>query len=229
MNYKEGLLAVKEAKKRKLRVGCAPDTVLGGGIQTCRKLIDDGAIGKPFAATANMLCSGHESWHPSPEFYYQAGGGPLFDMGPYYLSSLVTMLGPVVSVSALAKTTHKERLITSQPLNGKKIKVKVPTHLIGLLEFAQGAVANVTMSFDVFGHHQPCLEVYGTDGSIQCPDPNGFAGSVLLRSRGVNEWKEIPLTHNGEAGSWHRPGRHGARHQNQSSPSGQRRFGPTRR
>jgi predicted dehydrogenase len=94
LGYKEGSAVLKEAEKRKLRLGCAPDTVLGGGIQTCRKLIDDGAIGKPIAATANMLCHGHESWHPNPDFYYQAGGGPLFDMGPYYLTSLVTMLGP---------------------------------------------------------------------------------------------------------------------------------------
>jgi len=195
LNYKEGAKVLKEAQKRKLRVGCAPDTVLGGGIQTCRKLIDDGAIGSPVAATANMLCRGHEGWHPSPEFYYQPGGGPLFDMGPYYLTSLVTMLGPVESVSALAKTTFKERLITSQPLHGKKIKVRTPTHLAGVLAFGNGAVATVTMSFDVGKHQLPRLEVYGTEGSIQCPDPNGFGGEVLLWKRGTTDWEKIPLTH----------------------------------
>ena len=196
LNYKEGLKVLKEAQKRKLRVGCAPDTVLGGGIQTCRKLIDDGAIGRPLAATANMLCPGHESWHPSPEFYYKAGGGPLFDMGPYYLTSLVTMLGPIKNVVALAKTTYKERLITSQPLNGKKIKVEVPTHLCGELEFGNGVLATVTMSFDVWAHHLPMLEVYGTEGSLQCPDPNNFNGEVHLWTAKKREWVNVPLTHN---------------------------------
>jgi predicted dehydrogenase len=167
LTYKEGLKVLNESKKRGLLVGCAPDTVLGGGIQTCRKLIDDGAIGRPIAFTANMLCHGHENWHPNPEFYYQTGGGPLFDMGPYYLTSLVMMLGPVKSVTALAKTTFAERLITSEPLRGKKIEVKTPTHLCGGLEFEQGAIGTVTMSFDVWTTHLPLLEIYGSEGSLQ--------------------------------------------------------------
>jgi len=200
LSTKEGLKTLKEAGKRNLRLGCAPDTVLGGGIQTCRKLIDDGAIGKPIAATANMLCPGHESWHPNPDFYYQPGGGPLFDMGPYYLTSLVTMLGPVKNVSASTTTTYKERLITSQPLKGTKIKVRTPTHLCGVLEFAQGAVATVTMSFDIWAHHTPLLEIYGTEGALQCPDPNNFKGDVLLWTKTKREWTKVPLTHNGDTG-----------------------------
>jgi predicted dehydrogenase len=200
LTYKEGLTVLKEAQKRKLRVGCAPDTVLGGGIQTCRKLIDAGVIGRPVAAVANMLCHGHESWHPNPEFYYKAGGGPLFDMGPYYLTSLVTLLGPIKSVSALAKTTFKERLITSEPLKGKKIKVETPTHLCGELEFGQGAVATVTMSFDVWAHHLPMLEIYGTEGSLQCPDPNGFGGEVQVWTIKKREWTKVPLTHSDQIG-----------------------------
>src|ERR1700722_16515035 len=200
LTYKEGLQVLKEAQKRKLRVGCAPDTVLGGGIQTCRGLIDAGVIGRPVAASANMLCHGHESWHPNPKFYYQAGGGPLFDMGPYYLTSLVTLLGPVKSVSALAKTTFKERLITSQPLQGKKIKVEIPTHLCGGLEFGQGAVATVTMSFDAWSHHLPMLEIYGTEGSLQCPDPNTFGGEVLVWTTKKREWEKVPLTHSDQIG-----------------------------
>jgi predicted dehydrogenase len=200
LNYKEGVEVLAEAEARKLRVGCAPDTVLGGGIQTCRKLIDEGVIGQPIAATANMLCHGHESWHPSPEFYYQKGGGPLFDMGPYYLTSLVTMLGPVKSVSALAATTFKERLITSQPLNGKKIKVETPTHLTGALEFSQGAIGTVTMSFDVWAQHLPMLEIYGTEGSLQCPDPNTFGGEVMLWTKTKKEWEKVPLTHSDQIG-----------------------------
>ncbi len=200
LNYKEGLEVLNEAKKRGLRVGCAPDTVLGGGIQTCRRLIDEGVIGKPIAATANMLCPGHESWHPSPEFYYHVGGGPLFDMGPYYLTSLVTMLGPVKNVSAKARMTHAERTITSQPLNGKKVKVEVPTHLIGLLDFAQGALATVTMSFDVWANHAPLLEIYGTEGSLQCPDPNCFGGEVQVWTRKTNAWEKVPLVHSDQTG-----------------------------
>jgi predicted dehydrogenase len=195
LRYKEGLRVLKEAQSRKLRLGCAPDTVLGGGIQTCRRLIDEGVIGKPVAATANMLCRGHESWHPNPEFYYKKGGGPLFDMGPYYLTSLVTMLGPVKSVSAMAKTTFKKRLITSQPLHGKKIKVETPTHLCGILEFIQGVVATVTMSFDVWAHHQPMLEIYGTEGSLECPDPNTHGGEVRVWTTKKKEWEKVPLTH----------------------------------
>jgi predicted dehydrogenase len=195
LTSREGLTVLEEAQRRKLHIGCAPDTVLGAGIQTCRKLIDEGAIGEPVAATANMLCHGHEGWHPHPAFYYQAGGGPLFDMGPYYLASLVTMLGPVKTVSALAQTTFKERTITSEPLHGNKIAVEVPTHLAGLLEFENSATATVTMSFDVWSHHLPRLEIYGTEGSLHCPDPNTFGGEVLLWTKTKKEWEKIPLVH----------------------------------
>lgn len=200
LTSKDGKRVLAEAKKRKLYVGCAPDTVLGGGIQTCRKLIDDGAIGKPLAATANMVGHGMETWHPNPGFYYKFGGGPLFDMGPYYLTSLITMLGPVKSVIAFAKTGFKERLITSQPLNGTKIKVTTPTHLTGQVEFRQGTVASVTMSFDVWAHHLPMLEIYGTEGSLCCPDPNTFGGEVLLRKADDKEWKPVALTHSDKTG-----------------------------
>jgi predicted dehydrogenase len=200
LTYREGLKALREAQKRELRLGCAPDTVLGGGIQTCRKLIDDGTIGRPLAATANMLCAGHERWHPAPDFFYKPGGGPLFDMGPYYLSALITLLGPIASVSASAKTSYKERVITSQPLHGKKIKVQTPTHLAGLVEFAQGAVATVTMSFDVWAHHAPMLEIYGTEGALQCPDPNHFNGDVRLWTKAKPEWTQVLPTHGGESG-----------------------------
>jgi predicted dehydrogenase len=194
LTYKEGRKVLEEAQKQKLRVGCAPDTVLGGGIQTCRHLIDSGAIGKPIGMTANMLGHGHESWHPSPEFYYKAGGGPLFDMGPYYLTSLVTLLGPIKSVSALAKAAFKERTITSEPLKGKKIKVEVPTHLCGALEFEDGVIGTVTMSFDVWQHHLPMLEIFGTEGTLQCPDPNSFGGEVLLFNTKTWKTEKVALT-----------------------------------
>jgi predicted dehydrogenase len=200
LNYKEGLQVLKEAQKRKLRVGCAPDTVLGGGIQTCRKLIDDGVIGKPIAAFANMLCHGHETWHPAPDFYYQKGGGPLFDMGPYYLTSLVLLMGPVKSVTAMAKMTFKERTITNKVNPGKKIKVEVPTHLSGELEMASGAITTVNMSFDVWRSNMPLLEVHGTEGSLSVPDPNTFGGEVKLWTAKKREWEIIPLTHTDKIG-----------------------------
>lgn len=199
-NYKDGLKTFQEAQKAKLRLGCAPDTVLGGGIQTCRKLIDDGAIGRPIAVIANMLTHGPEHWHPSPDFFYQPGAGPLFDMGPYYLTSLITMLGPVKSVTASATKTFKERVIGSEPLKGKKIKVNTPTHLCGVVEFAQGAIANITMSFDLWAHNAPQLEIYGTEGSLKCPDPNNFHGDVLLWTTAKREWTKVPLTHNDQTG-----------------------------
>jgi predicted dehydrogenase len=200
LTYKEGLAVLNEAHKRKLRVGCAPDTVLGGGIQTARQVIEQGAIGKPVAAFANMLCRGHERWHPNPAFYYQKGGGPLFDMGPYYLTSLVLLMGPVKSVSAVAKMTFKERTITNKIDPGKKIKVDVPTHLSGELEMVNGAIATVNMSFDIWKSFMPLLEVHGTEGSLSLPDPNTFGGEVKLWTSAKPEWENVPLTHSDKTG-----------------------------
>jgi predicted dehydrogenase len=190
----EGQRVVDLAAEKALLIGCAPDTFLGGGIQTARKLIDDGAIGKPVAAAAHMMCHGHESWHPDPEFYYKKGGGPMFDMGPYYLTALVNLLGPVSSVSGAATTTFTERLITSQPKSGTKVAVDVPTHITGIMQFAEGAVGTITTSFDVWSARLPCIEIYGTEGSLSVPDPNGFGGTVEIARPGA-EWQSVPLTH----------------------------------
>ena len=200
LDYASGYKVLQEARKRKLHLCCAPDTVLGGGIQTCRKLIDDGAIGKPIAATANMLHGGVEAWHPNPDFCYQPGGGPLFGMGPYYLTALVTLLGPVNRVAASATIGRKERRITSLPFHGQLITVRTPTHLCGVLEHVQGAVSTVTMSYDVAAHQAPMLEIYGTDGSLHCPDPNNFNGDVLLWTTSNPQWVKVPLTHDGSTG-----------------------------
>jgi predicted dehydrogenase len=166
---------------------------MGAGYQTCRKLIDDGWIGKPVAATAFMLCHGHESWHPAPDFYYQVGGGPMFDMGPYYLTALVSLMGPVRRVTGSTRITFPERTITSQPLHGTTIKVNTPTHIVGVLDFAQGAIATVVTSFDVWAAEVPRIEIYGTEGSLSAPDPNCFGGPIKVRRAGAGEWKEIPL------------------------------------
>jgi len=191
----EGRKLLATAKRKGLRVGAAPDTFLGAGLQTCRKLIDDGAIGQPIGATAFMLCHGHESWHPDPEFYYKPGGGPMFDMGPYYLTALVSLMGPVRRVTGSARITFAERTITSQPKNGTKVQVEVPTHVAGVMDFANGAVGTIITSFDVWASVLPCIEIYGTEATLSVPDPNGFGGPVRLRRPGDKDWREMPLTH----------------------------------
>ncbi|MWC31016.1 Gfo/Idh/MocA family protein [Paenibacillus sp. MMS18-CY102] len=196
VTLEEGAQVLEAAAARGLRVACAPETFLGGGIQTCRKLIDEGAIGTPVAASGFMMSRGHENWHPDPAFYYQAGGGPMFDMGPYYLTALVTLLGPIRRVTGSAVITHAERTITSQPKHGQKITVETPTHIAGVLDFASGAVATLVTSFDIAADTAlPNIEIYGTAGSLRVPDPNGFGGEVQLRKAGSSEWISIPLTH----------------------------------
>jgi predicted dehydrogenase len=186
---------LQNAKDKKLRVGCAPDTFLGGGFQTCRKLIDDGVIGEPVAALAFMLGHGPESWHPDPDFFYQPGAGPMFDMGPYYLTALVSLLGPVRRVTGSARITFPERKITSEPKAGTMIKVNTPTHVVGVMDFEAGPVATLITSFDVWAAHVPRIEIYGSEGSLSCPDPNTFGGPILLRRAGDEGWQEVPLAY----------------------------------
>jgi predicted dehydrogenase len=192
----EGAELLEIARSKGLRIGCAPDTFLGGGHQTCRKLIDDGWIGEPVAATAFMMGHGHESWHPAPEFYYKAGGGPMFDMGPYYLTALVNMIGPMTRVTGLTRITFPERTITSQPLAGTRITVDVPTHIAGVMDFANGAIGTIITSFDVWGapNFSPIV-IYGTEGTLAVPDPNGFGGTVRFKSKRMKEFAEVPLSH----------------------------------
>ncbi|MDR2923701.1 MAG: Gfo/Idh/MocA family oxidoreductase [Treponema sp.] len=187
---------MKLAAEKKVRVGGAPDTFLGAGLQTSRKLIDDGWIGNPVAAAAFMMNHGPEHWHPAPEFFYKQGGGPMFDVGPYYLTALVNFLGPVVRVSGSAKTGSPTRTITSEPLNGTVINVEVPTHVAGVLEFSGGAAGTIITSFDVYSHTLPCIEIYGTEGTLRVPDPNTFGGPVCVRRFREEEWSQIPLIKN---------------------------------
>lgn len=199
LDVRESCRVLALAKRRKLLVGSAPDTFLGGGIQTARQLLDDGVIGRPLAATAMMTCPGHESWHPAPEFYYKKGGGPMFDMGPYYITALVNLLGPVQRVSGSTRASFKHRLITSQPLAGKKVKVEVPTHYSGTMDFASGAVATVIMSFDTWPvPDQPCIVIYGSEGTMIVPDPNRFDGPVKVRRAKEPGFIEQPHTHSDE-------------------------------
>ncbi len=173
-------------------LGSAPDTVLGTGVQTARAAIDDGLIGTPLSATATMVTPGHERWHPSPDFYYQPGGGPLLDMGPYYLTSLVTLLGPVAKVVGAASAIRSERVIESGPRAGDRIPVTTPTHVTGALTHASGAISTLLMSFDALSTHAAHIEVHGTGGSLSVPDPNLFNGDVELDTG--SGWTILPVS-----------------------------------
>jgi predicted dehydrogenase len=187
------LLAVAQANG--LRIGCAPDTFLGGGLQTCRALIDDGAIGEPIGATAFMMSHGPEGWHPNPDFFYQPGAGPMFDMGPYYLTALVMLLGPVKRVTGSTRISFPTRTIGSQPYAGQTIRVTTPTHIVGVFDFASGAIGNIITSFDVWASSLPRIEIYGSKGTLSVPDPNIFGGPVKLRKAGDKEWTDAPIKH----------------------------------
>jgi predicted dehydrogenase len=195
----EGEKVIAFADKSKLRVGCAPDTFLGGGIQTARKAIDDGLIGEPISAVGNMASHGPEGWHPNPGFLYTFGGGPMLDMGPYYLTALVNLLGPIRRVTGSSRISFPERVVGSGELKGSKIKVEVPTHYAGVFDFVSGPVAALNISFDIWHHNLPIIEIYGTEGSLRVPDPNSFGGEVEV-SRHDGEWQKLPLTHSDKVG-----------------------------
>ncbi|WP_458780414.1 Gfo/Idh/MocA family protein [Arthrobacter sp. D3-16] len=201
--YGEKPLAATTAQARKVLeaargagvvVGCAPDTVLGTGIQTARKAIDDGLIGAPISASATMVTPGHERWHPNPDFYYQPGGGPLLDMGPYYVTALVTLLGPVVSVVGAASHTRNERTIGSGPRQGEKVPVNIDSHVTGVLVHASGALSTLLMSFDAVKSKSPNIEIHGERGSLVVPDPNHFDGDVQLFALGAEAWETLPVS-----------------------------------
>jgi len=194
----EGRRTVEAARRKGVLLGGAPDTFMGGGAQTCRKILDEGTIGEPVAATAFWVSPGHEGWHPAPEFYYKKGGGPILDMGPYYVTALVNLLGPVARVTGSTRMTHPTRVIGSEPLRGKVMEVEVTTHVAGVMDFASGAVGTIITSFDVWSSNLPIIEIYGTEGTMCVPDPNRFLGPVRIRLKDDTEWREVPLTHNDE-------------------------------
>lgn len=189
--FSAGQKLVDAARAKGLRVGSAPDTFLGGSHQTTRRVVDEGALGQPIGGTAYFLCPGHERWHPNPAFYYEAGGGPMLDMGPYYITALVNLFGPVARVSGLASRRRDTRVVTAEQGAGEVIPVHVPTHVSGTLVFHNGAIVQVTMSFDVAGHKHLPLEIYGTDGSLLVPDPNNFGGKIELLKTG-GRWVDVP-------------------------------------
>ncbi|MBQ9788579.1 MAG: Gfo/Idh/MocA family oxidoreductase [Lentisphaeria bacterium] len=178
---------IKLAEEKKLRVGSAPDTFLGSAHQTCRKMIDSNLIGKVMSGVAFMMCPGHESWHPSPGFYYLQGGGPLFDMGPYYITALVNMLGKVKRVCAI--NNRATNLRQGYGVNeNKTFPVEVDTHVSAILEFENSAVVNLICSFDVQKHsNYREIELYGTEGSLHVPDPNNFGGEIRFFKKGLTK------------------------------------------
>ena len=183
---------MEAAAKAGVGVGCAPDTVLGTGIQTARAAVQAGEIGRPLFATAVMITPGHERWHPHPDFYYTAGGGPLLDMGPYYLASLVHLLGPVRAVTGAASRLRAERVIGSGPRAGDRIPVDVDSHVSGVLEHVGGALTTITTSFDGVATTAAPIEIHGESGTLAVPDPNGFDGEVRLFALGDTQWRTLP-------------------------------------
>lgn len=188
----EARAMVTAAESAGVVVGGAPDTVLGTGVQTARAVLDAGGVGTPISATATMIVPGHEAWHPNPDFYYQPGGGPLLDMGPYYITALVTLLGPVTSVIGASSALRGERVIGSGPRKGEQLAVSTPSHVTGVLVHATGVLSTLMMSFDGTATHAKPLEVHGSEGSMTVPDPNRFSGPVLL-DRG-DGWQEQPVS-----------------------------------
>jgi predicted dehydrogenase len=191
--FAEAKPVIESAAADGLRIGCAPDTFLGAGHQACRFAIDSGLIGLPVAGAAAFLSHGMEHWHPNPAFYYQHGGGPIHDMGPYYVTQLVNLLGPVSRVSAEASTPSRQRRISSQPLAGEIITVEVPTTINGTLAFANGANVSLSHSWDVWKHHRVPLEIYGTGGTLLVPDPNWFGGEPQFSKR-ESDWQPLDIS-----------------------------------
>jgi predicted dehydrogenase len=187
-------MVLEAAAKASVRVGCAPDTVLGTGIQTARKALDDGLIGSPISATALLMTPGPEGWHPNPDFYYAAGGGPLLDMGPYYITALVTLLGPVASVIGAASHMRQVRTIGSGPRRAEHVPVLVDTHVTGVLVHASGVLSTLVMSFDAPATRGSPIEIHGERASLVAPDPNRFDGEVLVRGIGERAWRALPAS-----------------------------------
>src|SRR5919108_2323387 len=178
LSLKEGLDLKKRAEKSNLRIGSAPDTFLGGAHQLAREIVDSGRVGKIISGSCYVMSRGMESWHPNPDFFFQPGAGPVLDIGPYYVTNLIQLIGPVKRVASLASIPMMERTITSKPRYGEKIKVTTPTTIYALLEFANGAVVTLNTSWDVWKHGHAPIELYGEEGSLFVPDPNFFGGEV---------------------------------------------------
>jgi predicted dehydrogenase len=192
----EASALVVEAERLGLQLGCAPDTFLSSPYQAARELLDAGEIGEPLAASASMLMGGQASWHPNPDIFYADGAGPLLDMGPYYLSAIVALLGAVRRVAGFASTRVHQRAIAVGPRAGERFTADTPTHTVAALELDGGVTATLTASFEAPGQYVNDFAVYGTEGSLLLPDSNSFDGSLRLRRRGT-DWIEVPYATRG--------------------------------
>ena len=190
ISFEEGKEIYTLATEKNLYVGCAPDTFLGAAGQKARELIDDNKIGKVVLGTFNVMSHGMEHWHPNPDFFFKPGAGPIFDLGVYYITQLVNLLGPVESISSLSGTATEERTITSEPRNGEIIKVETPTTLMGVLNFKNKAKVQLFASWDVWKHQHSTIELYGLDGSMTIPDPNYFGGDLKVSNKN-SDWEII--------------------------------------
>ncbi|GGH18385.1 oxidoreductase [Alsobacter metallidurans] len=191
VSAEDGRRLLREADGRGLKLGCAPDTFLGAGGRLARETVDSGQIGRVLAGSCFLMSHGMEHWHPNPEFFFKPGGGPILDIGPYYLGALCNLLGPVASVQALSSTGFAERIVSAEgPRKGDRIKVETPTTVMALLRFAGGADLVFSMSWDVWKHGHPPIELYGTEGSFRAPDPNFFGGVVEVTARG-EDWRVL--------------------------------------
>ena len=196
LSLEEGKALKQAADERNLRVGSAPDTFLGAAHQQVRHLIDTGKLGRIASGTAHIMSRGAEHWHPNPDFFYQPGAGPVLDMGPYYITDLVQLIGPVRRVTAFAGMARTERLVTAEgPQKGNYIKVGTPTTIHGVLEFHSGAIVTLGASWDVFSHGHHNIELYGTEGSVYVPDPNFFGGDIVTTDRDGAKTKVEPWEH----------------------------------
>ena len=193
VRFDEARALMQLVDARGLRVGCAPDTFMGASHQACRRLIDAGAIGQPISGSAVVLSHGMESWHPNPEFFFKPGGGPLLDVGPYYVTQLINLLGPVRRAAGMVTKGSATRMVTSEPLNGSVIDVEVPTTVNGVLEFCNGANISLAASWDVWKHNRSSpIEIYGTKGSLLGVDPN-FFGNVPRVCKPNGDWHDVNI------------------------------------
>ena len=196
IKFEHGEELVKLGNSKGLHVGCAPDTFLGAGIQEAKKIIDQNEIGKINLGSISMGVAGHEIWHPNPDFYYKYGGGPILDMGPYYFTALVNLLGSAKNVFTQSRTVYQKRVIGSGDRQGQEIEVEIPTTLVSQIEFQNGALIDSFFSFDVWKHSKNHIELYGDKGSINIPDPNMFGGDILVCKSKNGSWENIDTKNN---------------------------------
>ncbi|WP_274426940.1 Gfo/Idh/MocA family protein [Chelativorans sp. YIM 93263] len=180
LTVEEGKALAALAKEKGVRVGSAPDTFLGGAHQLARHIVDSGAVGEIVSGTCHVMSHGMEHWHPNPDFFFKPGAGPVLDIGPYYVTNLIQLIGPVKRVGALASIPARERTILSEPRKGEKISVETPTTIHAVMEFANGAIVTLGASWDVWHHKHANMELYGEKGSLHVPDPNFFGGELIV-------------------------------------------------